>query len=294
MLQQILDFKLDLKKELDEGIPNIYEFINCIKIVNNTYNLDFVSCDSSHWRNYIHAALISLYLELTTYDLIQWNEYISKKKIISTIFNFSKSGEDKIFELFVLHSINKVFDFEGSSFDILALKSNNNSNPKYLTDDSNENDVLKSEDNLKLLSNLKITMKVRGMPKKEIWGDNDIIVTLKNNGNIQQFCIISCKTSLRERVYQSVFWSMHSRLEGIGKHIFITIDKGNREYSEIGNRKADNSAKKTRDVLESTMDRVYVLRNKTEVNRSQIIKDFSWLKNDLIIWANEITGNLKI
>lgn len=293
MLQQILDFKLDLKKKLKESIPNIDEFVTCIKIVNNTYNLDFVSSDSPHWRNYIHATLISLYLELTAYDLKQWKEYISKNENISDIFNFSNSSEDKIFELFVLHSINKVFDFEDSSFDILALKSNNNSNPKYLTDDSNKRDVLKSEENLKILSNLKITMKVRGMPKKEIWGDNDIIVTLNNNGNIQQFCIISCKTSLRERVYQSVFWSMHSRLEGIGKHIFITIDKGNKGNTEIGSRKTDNSAKKTRDVLESTMDRVYVLRNKAEVNRSQVIKDFSWLKSDLIIWANEITGNLK-
>ena len=91
-------------------------------------------------------------------------------------------------------------------------------------------------------------------------------------------------------VYQSVFWSMHSRLQGVGKHVFITTDKGANGKSEIGIRKADNSAKKSRDVLESTMDRVYVLRNAQEVNRSEIIKGFLYLEKDLISWAHEISG----
>ena len=133
-------------------------------------------------------------------------------------------------------------------------------------------------------------MKLRGQPQKTVWGDNDIIVTLTHNGIIQQFCIISCKTSLRERVYQSIFWSMHSRIEGVGKHVFITIDKGASGNSEIGNRALDNNAKKSRDVLESTMDRVYVLRNNIEVNRSQVIKDLIFLQKDLIKWAEDLAG----
>jgi hypothetical protein len=133
-------------------------------------------------------------------------------------------------------------------------------------------------------------MKLRGQPQKSVWGDNDIIVTLTHNSTIQQYCIISCKTSLRERVYQSIFWSMHSRMEGIGKHVFVTTDKGASGNSEIGSRNSDNMAKKSRDVLESTMDRVYVLRNREEVNRSQVIKDFSFLQKDLINWAEDIAG----
>lgn len=133
-------------------------------------------------------------------------------------------------------------------------------------------------------------MKLRGKPRKEIWGDNDVIVVLRHNNILQQFCIISCKTSLRERVYQSIFWATHSRIEGIGKHVFVTIDKGASGNSEIGNRAANNDARKSRDVLESTMDRVYVLRNSTEVNRSQVIKDFAYLQTDLIRWSEDIVG----
>lgn len=294
MINEILGFKHELQQEFDGIIPSIEEFVDKIGELNTeVHNLD-LSRSNSHWRNYLHASLISLYLELKSYDLDKWNEYISRKDLISRVFNYTSSGEDKILELFVLHSINHVFDFEDSGFEILALKANNSSNPSFLSDDSNNINLLSPDENLRLLNNLKIAMKIRGMSKKEIWGDNDIIVTLKSNGQIQQYCIISCKVSLRERVYQSVFWSMHSRLEGIGKHVFVTLDKGNSGSSEIGNREGNNDARKSRDVLESTMDRVYVLRNQNEVNRSQVIKDFSWLKNDLILWANEITGEFEI
>lgn len=294
MINEILSFKQDLRQKFDGAIPGIEEFVDKIGELNTeVYNLD-LSRSNSHWRNYVHASLISLYLELKSYDLDKWNEYISRKDLISRVFNYTSSGEDKILELFVLHSINHVFDFEDSGFEILALKANNSSNPSFLSDDSNNINLLTPNENLRLLNNLKIAMKIRGMSKKEIWGDNDIIVTLKSDGQIQQYCIISCKVSLRERVYQSVFWSMHSRLEGIGKHVFVTLDKGNSGSSEIGNREDNNDARKSRDVLESTMDRVYVLRNQNEVNRSQVIKDFSWLKNDLILWANEITGEFEI
>ena len=57
-----------------------------------------------------------------------------------------------------------------------------------------------------------------------------------------------------------------------------------------GNRALDNNAKKSRDVLESTMDRVYVLRNNIEVNRSQVIKDLIFLQKDLINWAEDLAG----
>lgn len=290
MLNEILNFKSALREkcqELDIDIDLFFQKID------ETYRSlgNSLSPADSHWKNYLHASLISLFLEIRGYDLLNWNEYISKREAISRIFGFTRSAEDKILELFVLHSINHVFDFGENVFQIRALRANSNSNPKLLTDDSNNPSLLSREENKKLLDNLKVAMKVRGMPKKEVWGDNDVIVTLRFNSQIQQFCIVSCKVSLRERVYQSVFWSMHSRLEGIGKHVFVTTDKGNKGNSEIGNRALDNDAKKSRDVLESTMDRVYVLRNEMEVNRSLVIKDFAWLRKDLLIWANEVTGS---
>lgn len=291
MVPEILSFKNSLRKYFGKTSPSISEFIQGVKDIKDKQELD-LSRSNSHWRNYLHASLLSLYLELKSYDLEHWNEYVEEKNAISSLFGFTSAAEDKILELFVLHSINHVFDFGANQFEIVALKANNASRPTYLTDDSNKRNFLTNEENQRLMENLKIAMKIRGMPKKDIWGDNDIIVSLRHAGVIQQFCVISCKLSLRERVYQSVFWSMHSRLESIGRHVFVTIDKGTKgSVSEIGHRNSDNTARKTRDVLESTMDRVYVLRKDSEVNRSQVIKSFEYMRNDLLLWAQEFTGS---
>ncbi|MBE0392557.1 BsaWI family type II restriction enzyme [Flavobacterium sp. PL002] len=288
MLNNILGFKEEVIESCKNVDININEFINIIGQTQQTRNLLFDN--QAYWKKYLHATLISAYQILTEYDLQRWNEYFNNISEIEIIFNISANNESDILELFVLHSINKVFNFKHNSLSIKAFRSNNNSNPTRLLCDNNKADTLTELENETIISNLKIGMKLRGLPKKEIWGDNDVIVTLRLNENLQQFCIISCKTSLRERVYQSIFWSMHSRLEGIGKHVFVTPDKGQNGNSEIGNRKDDNSAKKSRDVLESTMDRVYVLRNNAEVGRSQVIKDFMDLEKDLLNWANDIAG----
>jgi hypothetical protein len=288
MLNKILDFKEKLIESCQNVDTNINDFIIIIGQTQQTKNLQFD--DQTYWKKYLHATLVSAYQILTEYDLQRWNEYFNNIEKIEVIFNISANNESDILELFVLHSINKVFNFENNPLLIKAFRSNNNSNPTRLICDNNKTDTLTELENETIISNLKVGMKLRGLPKKEIWGDNDVIVTLRLNNNLQQFCIISCKTSLRERVYQSIFWSMHSRLEGIGKHVFITPDKGQNGNSEIGNRRDDNSAKKSRDVLESTMDRVYVLRNNAEVGRSQVIKDFMDLEKDLLNWANDIAG----
>lgn len=291
MLSDILNFKAALRRHFLKVTPSIGEYENGIKVVLNHQELDF-SRANSHWRNYLHASMLSLYLEMKGYDLEFWNEYTENRTSISNLFGFDSSAEDKILELLVLHSINHVFDLGDNEYGIVALKANNSSKPTFLTDDSNQRNFLTVPENQRLLENLKIAMKIRGVPKKEIWGDNDVIVVLKHKGIIQQFCIISCKLSLRERVYQSVFWSMHSRMESIGRHVFVTIDKGTKgSKTEIGHRESDNSARKTRDVLESTMDRVYVLRKDAEVGRSQVIKDFLHMQNDLQLWAQEFTGS---
>lgn len=290
MLNKILEFKERILVSLNETNPSILDFLRTIIDLNDTIDLK-INNSNAHWKNYLHATLVSSYQILTSYDLQRWNEYFENIDDIINVFNSGKPSESEVLELFVLHTINKVFNFSEIPLEIRALKSNSSKNPKFLIDDSNDKSLLSLAENQRLLDNLKVGMKLRGLPKKKIWGDNDVIVTLNHNGIIQQFCIISCKTSLRERVYQSVFWSMHSRLEGIGKHVFVTTDKGtSSKVSEIGSRKLDNSANKSRDVLESTMDRVYVLRNSTDVNRSQVIKDFTFLETDLKTWAKDIAG----
>jgi len=290
MLTTILNFKNDIMQH-SNTVNDWSSFYAAVvqekKAANFSLNLEI----SSHWNNYLHASLISAYMQLTDYDLVNWQDYISGSDNVSTLLNSRKPNEGKVLELFVIHSINQVFDFGSNRLNIHAYCANNSSNPTFLTDDLSDQNVLSPEDNTRIIENLKVVMKLRGQPQKTVWGDNDIIVALTHNNTIQQFCIISCKTSLRERVYQSIFWSMHSRMEGVGKHVFVTIDKGDSKgKSEIGNRKENNDSKKSRDVLESTMDRVYVLRNSTDVNRSQVVKDFSFLKRDLMNWAKDITG----
>lgn len=289
MLTQILQFKNDFLTN-SRGFSNAEEFIVELEEFQNSKNFNF--SNETYWSNYTHAALSSCLMQNVGYDLTHWNEYVSKtSKIVSNLLGINNiSQEGKILELFVLHNINYVFDFEKNDLGIRALVANNDRSPNYLTDDTNNPYLLTASENSKIIGNIKTVMKIRGHKKKEIWGDNDIIVILNKNGVKQQYCIISCKTSLRERVYQSVFWSLHSRLQGVGRHVFVTADKGASGKSEIGHRGNDNVAHKSRDVLESTMDRVYVLRNSNEVNRSQVIKDFSYLEKDLLNWAQDIAG----
>lgn len=289
MLVQILDLKNKIISDSSGSVSDIGDFILLLERTNHLIGLS-LSGSAPIWKNYTHAVLISSFQILTNYDLIYWNQYFGEIDRICSIINSDNPRESDVLELFVLHSINYVFDFGQNPLQIKAYRANDNKNPTYFTDDTNSPTVLNTNENLNLLNNIKVAMKLRGLKEKKIWGDNDIVVTLNFNSIVQQFCIISCKTSLRERVYQSIFWSMHSRLEGIGKHVFVTVDKGISGKSEIGLRKPDNSANKSRDVLESTMDRVYVLRNSTDVNRSQVIKDFTFLETDLKTWANDIAG----
>ncbi len=289
MIKNVMATKTNFLLAHRHTINNIITFESSLNTFFST-NAKLRTTDT-YWNSYIHAAFLSSYLEIVGYDLINWNNYVQNSSSIKAAIGLSSNfTESDILEYFVMHSINKVFKYPSNGIVITALRSNDNRSPSYLTDDSNTPTILNPAENKLLIENLKIVMKLRGLPRKEIWGDNDIIVVLRHKGVLQQFCIISCKTSLRERVYQSIFWATHSRLEGIGKHVFITIDKGASGTSEIGNRAANNNAKKTRDVLESTMDRVYVLRNSNEVNRSQVIKDFSYLENDLIRWSEDIVG----
>ena len=288
MLIQIIATKTDFIRDHGSNVIDISSFISELSIFTSTRTID-VSSLNPYWNNYFHSVLIAAFFDSTQISLERWNDYFNNSTRITQILNLSYPNEGEVLELFVMHSINHAFSFN-SNLNIKALKANNSRNPTYLTDDSNNPNLLTAAENERIIDNLKVVMKLRGLPTKKIWGDNDIIVVLKHNNINQQFCIISCKTSLRERVYQSIFWATHSRLEGTGKHVFVTTDKGASGNSEIGNRDANNNAKKSRDVLESTMDRVYVLRNNNEVERAQVIKDFLHLNLDLDRWASDIAG----
>lgn len=291
MLQNILNFKRNFISNSSNRINDFSTFKERLTSFARSNIVDIPPRDI-YWNNYLHAALISSAFEtLNTYNLEIWNQYFTSIEQINEAINVANGTQGDIFELFILHTINHVFDFEENHLNIKALRApSKTGTPSFLTDDTNGRSVLTGPENDYLLENLKVGMKIHGFPMKRIWGDNDIVVTLTFQGQVQQFCIISCKTSLRERVYQNIFWATHSRLESIGKHVLATLDKGSNGRTEIGNRNSDNTARKTRDVMESSLDRTYVFRHSHEVNRSQAIKDFSYLKNDLDNWARDIAG----
>ncbi|MBO6871501.1 MAG: hypothetical protein JJ882_12835 [Balneola sp.] len=249
--------------------------------------------DNVYWDRYTHAMLLSIYFKRVPLSLSNWNAYKGISNTLGRRLGLQKDfSESDALEYFILHQINNDFNIP-NDLDIIALRVTNSISPNFLTDDSKKSNLLTTKQNSYLLNNLKIVMRVRSHGTQKVWGDNDIIVCLKQQNQIHNYCIISCKTSLRERVYQSIFWATHSRLEGVGKHVFLTLDKGRSgsASSEIGNRDQNSGdASKPRNALESTMDRVYVFRNSNEVNRSKVIKDVGYLEKDLIRWGYDFLG----
>lgn len=257
---------------------------------------DLSSCErrnKSYLNSYFHACLIALFFEKEGETLQNWQSY--SKEIAPVLKKhpyygpyLSKFTESDVFEYYILHTVNHMFQLNNT----IALTANSDSSPTKFYDDY-LNEPLPEKVTKKILENVQITMKIRGQEEKKIWGDNDILIVTYPNSidEAEAICIISCKTSLRERVYQSIFWATHSRIEGIAKHTFATLDKGDSSgNSEIGNRDPENNARKTRDVLESTMDRVYVFREPNEVERSYVIKDFNYLQTDLNRWREDYFG----
>lgn len=294
MLENTLAFKKILLQSARGKDIKIESFISILKGATAAFDITVFSKSTDREIRYLYTAILSSFFELTEYSLKNWNLYFIYFKEISSILKVKQTGtQGNILELLVLHTINQVFNIDSNKRKVKAYIPNSDSTPTHLLDDSFKSNILSSEDNKRLINNLTVKMKIRGEASEEIWGDNDVVVCVEDESSIQQFCIISCKLSLRERVYQSLFWSLHSRLEGAGRHVFVTVDKGNDGKSEIGSRVPGTKVRKTRNVLESTMDRVYVFRGEDEVSRSPVIKDFEGLKWDLENWSKDFTGTTK-
>lgn len=300
-LENVLTLKNQIKTVFarENQISTTEQFISLFlapPILNIFPNIDDIQKKHlSYLRRYFKVCLLACYMEKKGYDLQIWNEFVHHvypalqkvppyKKILIDDFN-----EGKCLELLILHTINQVFRLPN----ILALKVNRDYAPTDLLDDYLMN-PLSPMVTKKILDKVQVNMKIRGTSEKKIWGDNDILVAAypENIQDTEIICIISCKTSLRERGYQSIFWATHSRIEGIAKHTFVTLDKGSdKGASEIGYRDATSGhAKKNRDVLEATMDRVYVFRNQQELPRSYVIKDLEYMKKDLARWREDYFG----
>lgn len=102
--------------------------------------------------------------------------------------------------------------------------------------------------------------------------DCDLIIYDLNSLNI--VAIVSCKTTLRERVAQSGYWSLKLKESQVTKNIrayFVTVD-------EDGTLVHAHPMKKGRAICETDLDGTYVLR---EIDESEKVKRFEWLIDDL-------------
>ncbi len=78
MLDTILDFKkaVMLNKKVINDWDSFYAVLRQEK-----ENLNFaLNSNVPHWKNYLHASLISAYMQRTIFDSVNWQEYIDKAK----------------------------------------------------------------------------------------------------------------------------------------------------------------------------------------------------------------------
>lgn len=264
------------------------------KLKGEVEEIDPKSLNDKIYQKHLIAAFLTSYLDHYNFTLESWNDF--ENKLYSSLKNafpnyFSYKDITKIrgdlLEATILFVVNVFYQLD----EIFAYSVNSKSSMTRLVAMGELSEKLTEEVENTIIKKLHNQFKISGIPVREIWGDNDLVI-ISTKESIDCFCIISCKSSLRERAFQSAFWATRSRLEGKNKHVFCTLDFGtSKGKTEIGSRDNKNfRAKKNRDVLESIMDRCYVFREKAEVPRSHTIKDLDYLKTDLARWEADFWG----
>lgn len=102
-----------------------------------------------------------------------------------------------------------------------------------------------------------------------VWGDIDLLLVRKNGNNLKPLAVISCKTSIRERLTQTLFYRI--LLKDKVKFYFATRDK------KWGTPERPNKA---RSLSRAFLDGVYV-ENNNETSFGDIVKRIDDLPNDI-------------
>lgn len=99
---------------------------------------------------------------------------------------------------------------------------------------------------------------------------------------LRVFAIVSCKTSLRERYLQSLFWAVASLLSLHVRTAFVTLDRGRQGRSELGTCEEPS---KQRKLCEAYFDRVYSFRRDTAL--CEMVRPAEDLVMDLRLWKKD-------
>lgn len=134
-----------------------------------------------------------------------------------------------------------------------------------------------------LIEFLKLPAKRRCLQSAiSVWPDNDIIlVTRTQGGEWRAVGILSCKTSLRERVFESAFWTLATRDTGL-RSGFVTADLDD-ELAECG------GTGKNRQIVETYFDRAYSTNPATRFCPQ--VRPFSEAATDLLRWQKDVVAD---
>jgi hypothetical protein len=112
-----------------------------------------------------------------------------------------------------------------------------------------------------------------------VWPDNDIILLTRDQHSVWRAVgILSCKTSLRERTFESAFWTLATRDTGL-RSGFVTADLDN-ELGQCG------GTGKTRQIAETYFDRTYST-NPGTAWCSQV-RPFAEIGEEMLRWQSDV------
>ena len=117
--------------------------------------------------------------------------------------------------------------------------------------------------------------------------DADVIVYREENDAI--VCVLSCKTSLRDRMKQTAYWKFKLLESAITRHIricLVTLDKDG-DLTD-----STPPYKKNYAIASTDLDATYVLRR--DLAQTKMIKDFSSFESDLRSWLGGGGGGVGV
>lgn len=119
--------------------------------------------------------------------------------------------------------------------------------------------------------------------------DTDIVIAdrdLINPWNSKILAIVSCKTSLRERIAQACYWKLKLLSSNVTKHIkvYLATTDNDDDFSIGKNRREDYGGKsRNRIIAKYELDGVYIMRDEFKDEwESDKVKKYEKLLDDLV------------
>lgn len=121
--------------------------------------------------------------------------------------------------------------------------------------------------------------------------DTDIVIAICDPENPKILAIVSCKTSLRERIAQACYWKLKLSQSNATKHIRVYLaTTDNDDDFSIGRRRREDYQGKSRNriIAEHELDGIYIMRDDFRDEwESDKVKKYEKLLDDLVKLVKE-------